>query len=55
MVYMTILSRPPTAEERAAVEKYFQPQGKRGRNASRDGVIDLTWALINTKEFLYRH
>ena len=55
MVYMTILSRPPTAKERAAVEKYFQPQGKRGRNASRDGVIDLTWALINTKEFLYRH
>jgi hypothetical protein len=54
-VYMTILSRPPTAEERAAVEKYFQPRGNRRRRASRDSVIDLTWALINTKEFLYRH
>jgi len=55
LVYVTILSRPPTAAERSTVEKQFKPQGKRGRNSNRDAVIDLTWALINTKEFLYRH
>ena len=52
-IYMTILSRPPTPAERGAAEKYFQAQGKRA--GIRNGTIDLTWALINTKEFLYRH
>ena len=51
MVYMTILSRPPTAAERAAAVKHYQAKGVGTRN----GTVDLTWALINTKEFLYRH
>ena len=51
MVYMTILSRPPTAAERAAAIKHYQVKGVGTRN----GTVDLTWALINTKEFLYRH
>ena len=51
MIYMTVLSRPPTPDERKAAEKYFQAKGVGTRN----GTIDLTWALINTKEFLYRH
>jgi len=57
IIYTTILSRPPTPAERAAVDKYVRPQGKgkRQRTASRDAVIDLVWALVNTKEFLYRH
>jgi len=50
-IYVTILSRPPTAQERAAAEKYYLAKGVGTRN----GTVDLTWALINTKEFLYRH
>ena len=53
MIYMTILSRPPTPSERGAAERYYQAQG-RGLGI-RNGTIDLMWALINTKEFLYRH
>ena len=51
VVYMTVLSRPPTPEERTAAEKYYQGKGV----GVKDATVDLTWALINTKEFQYRH
>jgi hypothetical protein len=50
-VYMIILSRRPTAGELAVAEAYF---GTRGISQIQ-AVEDLAWALINTKEFLYRH
>ncbi len=50
-IYLTILSRNPTQAELAAAEKYFQTDGLSYRQAEED----LSWALINTKEFLYRH
>ncbi len=51
MIYLEILSRHPTKAELVAVRKYFKSKGMNSRKAS----IDLAWALINTKEFLYRH
>lgn len=50
-VYVTILSREPTPEERAAAEEYWRASGL----GPRDAVTDLAWALINSMEFLYRH
>jgi hypothetical protein len=50
-LYLAILSRKPTTDESQAAAKYIVGKGK----SMRDGVIDLTWALINSKEFLYRH
>jgi hypothetical protein len=50
-LYLTILSRYPTESERQAIEDYFKTKGIKANQAS----IDLTWALINSKEFLYRH
>jgi len=50
-IYLTILSRYPTQAESDTAEKYFQSEGMT-RKAS---IEDLAWALINTKEFLYRH
>jgi hypothetical protein len=50
-LYLTILSREPTEAERATAEAYFKSRGI----GLRQGVRDLAWALINTKEFLYRH
>jgi hypothetical protein len=49
--YLTILSRFPTDEEVKIVEEYSKSQ----RNNRRIVAIDLTWALINSPEFLYRH
>jgi hypothetical protein len=48
-LYYAILSRPPTDAEREAIGGYARTinQGTAG--------IDLTWALINSTEFLYRH
>jgi len=51
MIYLNILSRYPTKIELAAAQRYFQSMGKN----LRQGTNDLAWALINTKEFLYRH
>ncbi len=50
-LYMTILSRQPTQAELAAAEGYTRTKGLGLKRA----VHDLAWALINTKEFLYRH
>jgi len=51
LIYLNIMSRYPTQDELAAAEKYFQTKGINNRQATND----LAWALINTKEFLYRH
>ncbi len=51
MIYLNILSRYPTKAELAAAQRYLQSMGKN----LRQGTNDLAWALINTKEFLYRH
>jgi hypothetical protein len=50
-LYYTILSRPPTTEELKAVTAYRKESGLKGWMV----LEDLAWALINTKEFLYRH
>ncbi|MBC8870031.1 MAG: DUF1553 domain-containing protein [Planctomycetes bacterium] len=50
-LYLTILSRPPTEEELKIVRDYSQSGAVTGQEA----LADLTWALINSAEFLYRH
>ena len=49
-IYLTLLSRLPSPEELTLASTYF-----RGQKNARESAIDLAWALINTKEFLYRH
>ena len=54
-LYLTILSRFPTPDEIKVLEEYGRP-GKSGvRAKSREDWLDITWALINSTEFLYRH
>ena len=50
-IYLTVLSRYPASGELAAVKNYARSEGL---NMGQTGT-DLVWALINTKEFLYRH
>ncbi len=50
-IYLLIMSRSPTKTEMAEALKYFQTSGL-GNSGS---LNDIAWALINTKEFLYRH
>ena len=50
-VYLNILSRYPSQEELAVAERYLNTKNL----GLRQGTHDLVWALINTKEFLYRH
>ena len=49
-LYFTILSRPPTEQER----RRFVDYALNGTDV-RASALDLTWALINSAEFLYRH
>lgn len=49
-LFLTILSRPPTAEERQVAQATLRGAGK-GRRPG----LDLAWALINSAEFLHRH
>jgi hypothetical protein len=50
-LYLIILSRRPTQAESDAIIQYAGETGLPARKA----VHDLVWALINSKEFLYRH
>ncbi|HXR07385.1 MAG TPA: DUF1553 domain-containing protein [Candidatus Acidoferrum sp.] len=50
-LYLGILSRFPSAEEADIAAAYYQS----GNVNRRQATIDLSWALINTTEFLYRH
>jgi hypothetical protein len=50
-LYLAILSRYPTDDELKTVSAYLQ-----GNNANRwAAVVDISWALINSAEFLCRH
>ncbi len=49
-LYLTILSRPATADEHQLAAEYATTVGDR-----RTAALDLAWALINSTEFLYRH
>jgi hypothetical protein len=50
-LYLTILSRYPTDDE----IKVLQQGGPLKSIKTRDGLVDLAWALVNSAEFLYRH
>lgn len=50
-IYLTILSRYPTTEELQALKAYTET----GEAKNWQVLHDLTWALINNTEFLYRH
>ena len=61
-LYLTVLSRFPTAEEVRIAEEYgpVAPPSRSGRGSpvptkKREDWIDITWSLINSTEFLYRH
>lgn len=50
-LYLAILSRPPTPDERTRIAAYAEASGLNQRTVG----IDVAWALINSAEFLYRH
>jgi hypothetical protein len=50
-LYLTILSRRPTEDEIKNVLEYGTSPGR----LNRTNWIDVTWSLINSTEFLYRH
>jgi hypothetical protein len=51
-LYLAVLSRPPTQAESTTAESYLR--GAAGK-ISRDAFDDLAWALVNSKEFLFKH
>jgi len=51
ILYINVLSRRPTSEEIKTAKDYFKTEGITRRQA----VNDIVWALINTKEFLFKH
>jgi hypothetical protein len=50
-LYLTILSRYPTDDERRAIAEYGQAGGVNRRGVAQD----LAWALLNSVEFGFRH
>jgi hypothetical protein len=50
-LYLHILSRFPTDEEREVILEYGKTSGLKGDEVA----FDLAWSLINSKEFMLRH
>lgn len=51
VLYLTVLTRYPTASELKAAGDYAATPGV----TRRVFALDLAWALVNSREFLYRH
>jgi hypothetical protein len=49
-VFLTVLSRSPTTEERQACRSYL-----RNAESADKGVQGILWSLLNTREFLLQH
>jgi hypothetical protein len=49
-LYLSVVSRLPTATETALWQKHFAETKDRAKAAQ-----DLMWVLFNTKEFLFNH
>ncbi|MBR4596841.1 MAG: DUF1553 domain-containing protein, partial [Opitutales bacterium] len=49
-IYLAFLARYPTSAELDIAKKYFDSKAKTGL----DGIKDLVWAILNTKEFLFK-
>jgi hypothetical protein len=54
-LYLTILSRFPTADELKTLAEYGRPGKSGARTKTREDWLDITWSLINSTEFMYRH
>jgi hypothetical protein len=50
-IYLSLLSRYPADYEIEILENYFNKKGLNFNQA----VEDIVWAIINSKEFLYKH
>jgi hypothetical protein len=50
-IYLSVLSRKPTADEKAKASAYMQKNGGDGRQACED----IVWALLNSAEFSTVH
>ncbi|NJL30359.1 MAG: DUF1553 domain-containing protein [Phycisphaerales bacterium] len=50
-IYQAMLSRKATNAEIAAINNYI----KQAKTSTRDASLDLAWAIINSKEFQYKH
>jgi hypothetical protein len=51
-LYLAVLTRRPTAEERAEVAAYLKGLGPEGRPRA---LRDLAWSLLASSEFRFRH
>jgi hypothetical protein len=49
-LYLIAFSRPPTSDELGIASKHIE-----SKQSPREGLEDVVWALINTKEFLFNH
>ncbi|MFR6032099.1 MAG: hypothetical protein ACLUKN_02320 [Bacilli bacterium] len=50
-LYLTVLSRYPTSEEKNIYAKFKLDE----KNGSWSKIIDAPWVLFNSEEFLNRH
>lgn len=49
-LYLTAVSRPPTETELQTARRHLASSG-----SATDGLEDIAWAIINSKEFLFQH
>ena len=50
LVWLILLSRLPTGDELLQAQQYFDSQ-----KSQNEALLDLVWALVNTREFSCRH
>ena len=52
-LYLNLLSRRPTAEERAEIDEYLAGQKDAKERAA--AIADLVWSVLASSEFRFNH
>jgi hypothetical protein len=55
MIYLRVLSRPPSKQEKTVARKLLTAVGPRNAKGTAEAYADLVWSLLNSPEFAFNH
>ena len=55
LIYLRVLSRPPSKQELKVAKQLLKHVGARDAKATAQAYADVVWALLNSPEIAFNH